>query len=135
MNKLEQDTLEVIQEFLPRIAVALEEIAKELKNQNKLNDVGNSNSAKSDTRRIDRLDAYKMLRKAGIPVELDSDEEVMLGNDLLIGKLIAYLSPTRTENNAIMTLSAPSVLSRDLTVAHIQNFITEYKTLEKEIFK
>lgn len=34
MNKLEQDTLEVIQEFLPRIAVALEEIAKELKKQN-----------------------------------------------------------------------------------------------------
>jgi hypothetical protein len=27
MNKLEQDTLEIIQEFLPRIAVALEKIA------------------------------------------------------------------------------------------------------------
>lgn len=33
MNKLQQDTLEVIQEYLPRIAVALEEIAKELKEQ------------------------------------------------------------------------------------------------------
>lgn len=31
MNKLEQDTLEIIQEFLPRIAVALEEIAKAAK--------------------------------------------------------------------------------------------------------
>lgn len=36
MNKLEQETLEVIQEFLPRIAVALEDIAKELKKQNEL---------------------------------------------------------------------------------------------------
>ena len=27
MNKLEQDTLEIIQEFLPRIALALEKIA------------------------------------------------------------------------------------------------------------
>jgi hypothetical protein len=31
MNKLEQDTLEIIQEFLPRIALALEKIAN---NQN-----------------------------------------------------------------------------------------------------
>lgn len=33
MNKLEQDTYEILQEFLPRIAVALEDIAKELKEQ------------------------------------------------------------------------------------------------------
>lgn len=30
MNKLEQDTLEIIQEFLPRIALALEKIANNL---------------------------------------------------------------------------------------------------------
>jgi hypothetical protein len=31
MNKLEQETLEVIQEFLPRIALALEDIAKAMR--------------------------------------------------------------------------------------------------------
>ncbi len=31
MNKLEQDTLEIIQEFLPRIALALEKIANQRK--------------------------------------------------------------------------------------------------------
>lgn len=38
MNKLEQDTLEIIQEFLPRIALALEKIAnqsKEKENENR----------------------------------------------------------------------------------------------------
>jgi hypothetical protein len=30
MNKLEQDTLEIIQEFMPRIALALEKIANNL---------------------------------------------------------------------------------------------------------
>ena len=37
MNKIEQDTLEIIQEFLPRIALALEKIAnqsKEKQNEN-----------------------------------------------------------------------------------------------------
>lgn len=33
MNQIETKTLEMIQYFLPRIAVALEEIAKELKEQ------------------------------------------------------------------------------------------------------
>ena len=31
MNKIEQDTLEIIQEFLPRIALALEKIANQFK--------------------------------------------------------------------------------------------------------
>lgn len=31
MNKIEQDTLEIIQEFLPRIALALEKIANQSK--------------------------------------------------------------------------------------------------------
>ena len=38
MNKLEQDTLEIIQEFLPRIALAIEKIAnqsKEKENENR----------------------------------------------------------------------------------------------------
>lgn len=38
MNKIEQDTLEIIQEFLPRIALALEKIAnqsKEKENENR----------------------------------------------------------------------------------------------------
>lgn len=36
MNKMELETHECLQFFLPRIAVALEEIAKELKKQNEL---------------------------------------------------------------------------------------------------
>ena len=33
MNKIEQDTLEIIQEFLPRIALALEKIANKSKEE------------------------------------------------------------------------------------------------------
>lgn len=137
MNKLEQDTLEVIQEFLPRIAVALEEIAKELKKHKNLNEVAKNDSTEpneSDVMHISKSEAYHRIRRAGIPVTESDDGDILVKGDLIIGEYIAYLSP-EIEGNKVVTSSDTWVFTQNLTLAHIDKFILEYKTLEKVVSK
>ena len=138
MNQMELNTHECLQFFLPRIAVALEEIAKELKKHNNLNEVQKNDSTyptESDTKYICRYDAYCMLLKSDIPVKIDSYGDVVLENeDLLIGEGCAYLSPVKKEKS-IITLGSEHIVTADLTIEHINKFIADYKALEKELSK
>lgn len=133
MNKMELETHECLQFFLPRIAVALEEIAKELKKQNE--------PSHCDTRPrsmfISKCDAYQILKKAGIPVMyINHNDDINLQNgELLIGTNYAFLEVMKKFNNTIGTSCDEVIPREELTEAHIEKFITDYKALEKEISK
>lgn len=137
MNQMELKTHECLQFFLPRIAVALEEIAKELK-ETKQNKPDDTTPGEIDLTVIDKSEAYHMIHNAGIPVVQDRDGNVMLSDcDTLIGECIAYLNPIinpiKTSENKISTSSEVCTLTVDLTVAHIRKFIADYKALEREL--
>lgn len=133
MNQMELKTHEVIQFFLPRLTVALEDIAKELKTKNE--------PSHCDTRPrsvfISKCDAYQMLQKAGIPVMyINHNDDITLQNgELLIGTNYAFLEVMKKSNNTIGTSGDKSILREELTEEHINKFITDYKALEKKIKK
>lgn len=144
MNQMELKTHECLQFFLPRIAVALEDISKELKKQNVLDAATKSQTDLNDipecesprTQYLMQSTAFEMLYNAGIPVRYDCDGDIVLLNgDLLIGDGFCFLKPRLTASCDIKTTIDDRMRRRELTKAHITKFITDYKHLEEEASK
>lgn len=130
---MELKTHEVIQFFLPRLTVALEDIAKVLK----MNNEPSPCDTRPSSRLIHKPEAYDMLQKAGIPVMYNNDDDTITlqNGELVIGEVLNFLEVRKKFDNTIGTSGTGAILGRELTEAHINKFITDYKTLEKEILK
>lgn len=89
-----------------------------------------------NSRYITKGEAYDMLREAGVPVKLDKDGDVcFVSGGCVITDNAAYLTLGRNIHKEIRSLYYVSIPTRDLTLEHLNKFITRYKTLEKEILK
>ena len=151
MNKMELETHECLQFFLPQIAVALQDIAKELKKQNerKEDKPQNQPSVAIDTRRarLSKKEAIYLLVEAGIPViQQDNGDVELLNGQLIIGSRYAFLKLKSIlpedlskfvnpfyEKYPFETTGENPISLNELSESHIIDFINGFKTLTKEL--
>ena len=135
MNQMELNTHECLQFWLPQIAVALQDIAKELKKQNEQKDIGITSDSTNHDIFISKRRAFELMRDAGIPVRMTDYGDVLLNMDMIIGTNFAFLTVVVSDNFTIVTTNEDPISLGKLTKQHIRKFIEEYKTLEKELSK
>lgn len=135
MNQMELNTHECLQFWLPQIAVALQDIAKELKKQNEQKDIGITSDSTNHDIFISKRRAFELMRDAGIPVRMTDYGDVLLNMDMIIGTNFAFLKVVVSDNFTIVTTNEDPISLGKLTKQHIRKFIEEYKTLEKELSK